>query len=97
MPWTWLVSNVLTMGAFTLIFAALLGPPIGAATSLVSYFGIAIADNLEFRETPWLPLVPYPGPEGNWALAVIAVVVAMGVHAWTLGTTSWAHRLGRND
>lgn len=95
--WSWLVSNVLTMSATTLLLSAVLGPALGGGAGLAGYVGIALVDNLVAGARPLLPLAAHPAEHGKWLPPLILIPVALLVHAYTRGLSTWAHRLDHNE
>ncbi|MDP9643532.1 hypothetical protein J2S53_003477 [Actinopolyspora lacussalsi] len=93
----WILPNTLTMGGFTLLLSALLGPPLGGAVSIAGYFALALTDNLLTNVEPYLPLTMYPAQHGKWVPALCLVPTALAVHFVTRGLSSWAYRLERNS
>ncbi|WP_144311868.1 hypothetical protein [Actinopolyspora erythraea] len=93
----WILPNTLTMGGFTLLLSALVGPPLGGAVSITGYFALALTDNLFADAEPYLPLAVYPAQHGKWIPALCLVSTSLVAHFVTRGLSSWAYRLERNS
>jgi hypothetical protein len=88
--WTWVLANVLTLGAAVLLSTPICGPLLAGAVTVVAWFAAAVTANL--APGVWLPLAGYEDQSGRWAVAAALVVAAVLVHAGTCGKASWAHR-----
>ncbi|MGH3878999.1 MAG: hypothetical protein ACRDSK_18370 [Actinophytocola sp.] len=88
--WTWVLANVLALGATVLLLTPLCNPLLAGAVTVVAWFAAAVTANL--APGVWLPLADYGVQSGRWAVAGALVVTAVLVHAGTCGKTSWAHR-----
>lgn len=96
-PWVWLLSNALILGAAMFALSALFSPALGGGALIAGYFSHAVIANLVGRDSDYLVLTGYPGPSGNWFLAITAALAAAAIYGGTHGSTSWAQRLTRNE
>jgi hypothetical protein len=95
--WGWLVSNVLTIGAVTFVLSALIGAALAGGLVLTLYFAEAVVDNLAHGAAPYLPLASYHDQTPRWPLTILLCLVAVALAVYTHGTSTWAHRLARNE
>ncbi|SFB63131.1 hypothetical protein SAMN05216266_13330 [Amycolatopsis marina] len=91
--WVWLLPNVIILSGTTFTLSALLSPALAAAVIATAYLA-----NVVLTASGHDPgvLASYPGVNANWSLATISVLAAVGVHAYSHGTTRWAQGLSRN-
>lgn len=102
-PWL-VLPSVLLFSALTFTATALLGVIAGGLLSLGALLGGAVVLNLQPAAALLLP-ISYADGQGHqepsmhywWFAAPLMVVMAMAVHAATVGATGWSRRLLRNE
>jgi hypothetical protein len=91
--WGWAAANALLFSAGAFCLSPFIGPGAAGGATLVLYFMTGVANNIEPSVQVVLPVVPYPGPEGQWGAALLLGAVAVAVHVRTRGATAWSRRM----
>jgi hypothetical protein len=86
-PWTWVLTNSLTLAAAIYLLACFIGPLPAGLSTLVLWLLFGLLHNIKPDLTPMIPTSGYSEATPHWPVAMAATVIALMAHAWTLGTS----------
>jgi hypothetical protein len=95
--WAWLIPNALILGGTMFGLSALISAALAGGVVVLGYFAIVVAIAVDRSVSAYLPFAFYPGPDGNWPVAIVVVTAAVLSYGYTHGSTSWARRVNRNE